>query len=91
MNMFNNEDRFRSAGSAAVAVLDHRSTNAEVSAAPWVFDRGSVSSDGVSRAWAEFSHAALVDGFLRDTLAIIAAQDSAGGWKVSHAITRAKR
>ena len=90
MYAFDSEDKFAAAGPAAVALLKYRDTEPAISAAPWGFDRGTVSSNGITRAWAEFSHVAIANGLERDKLSLIANEDGAGGWTVSHTVMRAR-
>jgi len=86
---FDSEDKFAAAGPAATAVLQHRATNLEIKDEPWGFGRGTVSKDGRSDAWGEFTHVAFADGFRRDVLSIVVVDDGAGGWEVTHTVTRA--
>ena len=41
--------------------------------------------------WGEFSHVAIANGCERDKLSVIAAEDCAGGWTVTHTVTRAAK
>ena len=91
MHAFDSEEKFAAAGPAATAVLKHRDTDPEIAAGPWGFDRGTVSSNGLSRAWGEFSHVAVANDFERDTLSVVAAEDGVGGWNVTHTVKRARR
>ncbi|MDB5830155.1 MAG: hypothetical protein JWQ73_4375 [Variovorax sp.] len=90
MYAFDTAPQFRAAGPAAVALIDYLDDHAELKASPWDFERGTVSSNGRSRAWAEFSQEAAVNRFMRDRVSIIA-METTGGWKLSHSVTRAER
>ena len=81
MYAFDTEDKF----------AGHRDTDPEIKDGPWGFDRGTVSSNGRSRAWGEFSHVAVANGWERDKLSVVAAEDAAGGWTVTHTVTRAAK
>lgn len=86
MNIFENEIAFRAAGPAALAVVERRLTEPEISDSPWKFRCGSVSVDGQTQAWAEFVHVSSSGSM--DTLAVIALKIEPGRWAVEHVITR---
>ena len=91
MKKFDEEDRFRDAGSAAMAVLKYFESHAHVITEPWRFKRGEVTDIGLTRAWAEFVRDAWSGGLLPDYLVISAVHTELGEWVIQHAITRAKR
>lgn len=90
MYAFDTANQFRAAGPAAVALINYLEIHEELKAGLWEFERGTVSSNGQTRAWAEFSREATADLFMRDRLSIIAMQTEEG-WKLSHNVIRAGR
>jgi hypothetical protein len=91
MLCFDTAPQFRSAGPAASALIDYLDAQAELNGRRWDFERGMVSSNGRSRAWAEFSQDGASDISPRDRVSIIAVQTVAGGWNIAHTVTRAGR
>lgn len=88
MYAFDTEDKFAAAGPAATALLNYRESEPSISAISWAYERGTVSSNGVTRAWAEFSDLSGRSSLKRQKLSLIASADKFGGWTVSHMITR---
>ena len=91
MYAFDTAPQFRAAGPAALALIDYLDNHAELKSSLWNFERGTVSSNGRSRAWAVFSQEVATNGALRDRVSIIAMETVMDGWVVAHTLTRAER
>ncbi|MEB0114342.1 hypothetical protein QN397_23975 [Variovorax sp. RTB1] len=91
MYAFDTVSEFRAAGPAAVALIDYLDNDVELKSGLWNFERGTVSSNGRSRAWAVFSQEVATNLPLRDRVSIIAMETVMDGWVVAHTMTRAER
>ncbi|MFM9428905.1 hypothetical protein RCH10_005383 [Variovorax sp. GrIS 2.14] len=91
MYSFDTAPKFRAAGPAALALIDYLDTHDELKSSLWDFERGTVSSNGRTRAWAEFSQDTAGNAFIRERVSLIAMEAVAGGWNVAHTVTRARR
>lgn len=89
MYAFGTFPQFRNAGPAAVALINYLDDHPDLSSSSWDFERGTASSNGQSRAWAEFSQEGATDRFKRVRVAISLIKNPTGGWHFAHAVTPA--
>ena len=91
MYAYNTEEKFAAAGPAASAVLAHLTADDEIKAARWGFDRGTVSSNGRSSAWAQFTLLPGEPGWGYDKLSISAEEGDPDRYTVKHILGSAGR
>ncbi|MFM9428259.1 hypothetical protein RCH10_004721 [Variovorax sp. GrIS 2.14] len=84
------ETKFRDAGPAATALTDYLDTHPALRGFLWIFERGTVSSNGRTRAWAEYLQDAAADDPTRKRVAVTVIESAAGDWHAGHTVTWAE-
>lgn len=86
MYAYDDETKFRAAGPAATALTDYLDTHPALEGFLWMFERGTVSSNGRTRAWAEYSQDAAAEDSGRKRVAVTVIENAAGDWHVGHTV-----